>query len=87
MILNFREGLAGLDETLEEASGFVDDLWKLKGQVYSEERMKSLLDIFGNELVILVENLISGVRYLIIKSLYSAQFKYLNLWMSLNLKF
>ncbi|XP_051159645.1 cytoplasmic dynein 2 heavy chain 1 [Leptopilina boulardi] len=55
-----KEGLAGLEETLEVASGFADDLWKLTGQIYSEERMKTLLDIVGNEVVTLVENLING---------------------------
>ena len=61
-VLDFdREGLAGVEEALEVASGFVDDLWKLKGQIYTEDRMKTLLDVIGNEVVILVENLISVV--------------------------
>ncbi|XP_047369553.1 cytoplasmic dynein 2 heavy chain 1 isoform X1 [Vespa velutina] len=54
-----RDGFIGLEESLEAISGFVDDVWKLGNVVYKEERMKSLLDIIGNETVMLVENLVN----------------------------
>ncbi|KAL2712648.1 cytoplasmic dynein 2 heavy chain 1 [Vespula squamosa] len=54
-----RDGFIGLEESLEAISGFVDDVWKLGSAVYKEERMKSLLEIIGNETVMLVENLVN----------------------------
>ncbi|KAF7378965.1 hypothetical protein HZH66_015199 [Vespula vulgaris] len=54
-----RDGFIGLEESLETISGFVDDVWKLGSVVYKEERMKSLLEIIGNETVMLVENLVN----------------------------
>ncbi|KAI4495703.1 hypothetical protein M0802_008538 [Mischocyttarus mexicanus] len=54
-----RDGFIGLEESLEAISGYVDDVWKLGSMVYKEERMKSLLEIIGNETVMLVENLIN----------------------------
>ncbi|XP_043684796.1 cytoplasmic dynein 2 heavy chain 1 [Vespula pensylvanica] len=54
-----RDGFIGLEESLETISGYVDDVWKLGSVVYKEERMKSLLEIIGNETVMLVENLVN----------------------------
>ncbi|XP_017891098.1 cytoplasmic dynein 2 heavy chain 1 isoform X2 [Ceratina calcarata] len=57
-----RDGLIAVEDAVEAASGYVDDLWKLGDQVYSEERMKSFLDIVGNEVVSLVQNAIDEIR-------------------------
>lgn len=51
-----------MEEACEAISVFVDDLWKLGGPAYTEERMKSLLDIIGNEVVQLVQDYIDAVR-------------------------
>ncbi|XP_014611048.1 PREDICTED: cytoplasmic dynein 2 heavy chain 1 [Polistes canadensis] len=57
------DGFIGLEESLEAISGYVDDVWKLGSTVYKEERMKSLLEIIGNETVILVENLVNETHH------------------------
>ncbi|KZC10148.1 Cytoplasmic dynein 2 heavy chain 1 [Dufourea novaeangliae] len=57
-----RDGLVGVEDAVEAVSGYVDDLWKLGDLVYSEDRMKSFLDIIGDEVVCLVRNLIDEVR-------------------------
>lgn len=53
-----------MEEACEAISVFVDDLWKLGEPVYTEERMKSLLDVIGNEVVELVQNYLDAVRKL-----------------------
>lgn len=53
-----RDGLSGVEEVLEAVAGEVDDLWKLDGPVYSEDQMKSLLNIVGDEVVALVQSLL-----------------------------
>ncbi|CAK9809936.1 Cytoplasmic dynein 2 heavy chain 1 [Anthophora quadrimaculata] len=57
-----RDGLIGVEDAVEAVSGYVDDLWKLGDSVYPEERMKSLLDIIGNEVVSLVRDKIGEIR-------------------------
>ncbi|XP_063978818.1 cytoplasmic dynein 2 heavy chain 1 [Diachasmimorpha longicaudata] len=57
-----RDGLSGVEEVLEAVAGSVDDLWKLDGPVYSEEQMKSLLNIIGDEVVTLVQSLLDEIR-------------------------
>ncbi|XP_058798637.1 cytoplasmic dynein 2 heavy chain 1 [Phymastichus coffea] len=59
-----REGLVMLEEILDTLSGHLDDLWKLKGPVYNEERMQSLLEVVGTEIAQLVQTLISKVTRL-----------------------
>lgn len=59
----YREGLIAVEDAVEAVSGYVDDLWKLGDPVYSEERMKSFLDVIGNEVVALVKNTIDEVKY------------------------
>ncbi|KAJ8675958.1 hypothetical protein QAD02_011744 [Eretmocerus hayati] len=54
-----REGLLMVEETLDSISGHLDDLWKLKGPVYDEKRMQSLLEIIGSEIAQTVKTLIS----------------------------
>lgn len=51
-----------MDDAVEVVSGYVDDLWKLGDLVYTEERMKSFLDVIGNEVVSLVKNSIEEVK-------------------------
>jgi len=50
-----------VEEACEAISVFVDDLWKLGGPVYTEERMKSFLDVIGNEVVQLIQNYLDAV--------------------------
>ncbi|XP_011311295.1 cytoplasmic dynein 2 heavy chain 1 [Fopius arisanus] len=57
-----RDGLSGVEEVLETIAGSVDDLWKLDGPVYSEDQMKSLLNIIGDEVVNLVQSLLDEIR-------------------------
>lgn len=52
-----------LEEILDTLSGYLDDLWKLKGPVYNEERMQSLLEVVGSEIAQLVQSLIGKVKY------------------------
>lgn len=59
----YREGLIAVEDAVEAVSGYVDDLWKLGDPVYSEERMKSFLDVIGNEVVALVKNTVDEVKY------------------------
>ncbi|EFN76217.1 Cytoplasmic dynein 2 heavy chain 1 [Harpegnathos saltator] len=56
-----RDGLLAVEEACETISVFADDLWKLGGPAYTEERMKSLLDVIGNEMVELVQNYLDAV--------------------------
>lgn len=55
-----------MDEACEAISVFVDDLWKLGGPAYTEERMKSFLDVIGNEVAQLIQNYLSAVLVLIL---------------------
>ncbi|XP_043268031.1 cytoplasmic dynein 2 heavy chain 1 [Venturia canescens] len=57
-----REGLIGVEEILETVSGYIDDLWKLDGPAYNEERMKSFLEVVGNEVVRLVQTLLDEIK-------------------------
>ncbi|XP_076387639.1 dynein cytoplasmic heavy chain beethoven [Megachile rotundata] len=57
-----RDGLIGVEDAVEAVSGYVDDLWKLGDAVYSEERMKSFLNVIGDEVVSLVQNTIDEIR-------------------------
>ncbi|XP_015119188.1 cytoplasmic dynein 2 heavy chain 1 [Diachasma alloeum] len=57
-----RDGLSAAEEVLEAVAGSVDDLWKLDGPVYSEDQMKSLLNIIGDEVVALVQSLLDEIR-------------------------
>uniref|UniRef100_A0ABD2XKY5 Dynein heavy chain, cytoplasmic n=1 Tax=Trichogramma kaykai TaxID=54128 RepID=A0ABD2XKY5_9HYME len=57
-----REGLIMVEETFDSISGHLDDLWKLKGPVYSEQRMRSLLEIIGSEVARVVKALVCKVR-------------------------
>ncbi|XP_043507557.1 cytoplasmic dynein 2 heavy chain 1 [Frieseomelitta varia] len=57
-----RDGLISVDDAVEAVSGYVDDLWKLGDLVYTEERMKSFLDVIGDEVVSLVRNTIDEIR-------------------------
>ncbi|KOX76673.1 Cytoplasmic dynein 2 heavy chain 1 [Melipona quadrifasciata] len=57
-----RDGLISVDDAVEAVSGYVDDLWKLGDLVYTEERMKSLLDVIGDEVVSLVRDTIDEIR-------------------------
>ncbi|XP_076621618.1 dynein cytoplasmic heavy chain beethoven [Colletes latitarsis] len=57
-----RDGLIGVEDAVEAVSGYVDDLWKLGDQVYTEERMKSFLNIVGDEVVSVVRNVIDEMR-------------------------
>jgi len=57
----YRDGLIAVEEACEAISVFVDDLWKLGGPVYTEERMKSFLDVIGNEVVQLIQNYLDAV--------------------------
>lgn len=57
-----RDGLIAVEEACETISVFVDDLWKLGGPAYTEERMKSFLDVIGNVVVQLTQNHIDAVR-------------------------
>lgn len=59
-----RDGLISVDDAVEAVSGYTDDLWKLGDLIYTEERMKSFLDVIGNEVVSLVRNTIGEVKYL-----------------------
>lgn len=56
-----REGMVMIEEILDSMSGNLDDLWKLKGPVYSEERMQSLLEIIGSEITLLIKSFIGKV--------------------------
>ncbi|XP_018402903.1 PREDICTED: cytoplasmic dynein 2 heavy chain 1 [Cyphomyrmex costatus] len=56
-----RDGLIAVEEACEAISVFVDDLWKLSGPAYTEERMKSFLDVIGNEVVQLIQNYLDTV--------------------------
>lgn len=51
-----------MDDAVEVVSGYVDDLWKLGDLVYTEQRMKSFLDVIGDEVVSLVKNSIEEVK-------------------------
>lgn len=53
-----------MDDAVEAVSGYTDDLWKLGDLIYTEERMKSFLDVIGDEVVSLVRNTIGEVKYL-----------------------
>lgn len=53
--------MGGLEEILETVAGYVDDLWKLESSIYTEERMKILLNIIGNEIPSLVHILLAEV--------------------------
>ncbi|XP_046488904.1 cytoplasmic dynein 2 heavy chain 1 [Neodiprion pinetum] len=55
-----RESLEAAEEALEAVAGYVDDLWKLEGSAYSEHRMRSLLDVIGNEIVSVAESLVNA---------------------------
>ncbi|KAK0158915.1 hypothetical protein PV328_009853 [Microctonus aethiopoides] len=57
-----RDGLSGLEEILETVAGYVDDLWKLESSTYTEERMKILLNIIGNEIPSLVHILLAEIH-------------------------
>ncbi|XP_029051229.2 cytoplasmic dynein 2 heavy chain 1 [Osmia bicornis bicornis] len=57
-----RDGLIGVEDAVEAVSGYVDDLWKLGDAVYPEDRMKSFLDLIGDEVVSLVQNTIDEIR-------------------------
>ncbi|XP_011502016.1 PREDICTED: cytoplasmic dynein 2 heavy chain 1 [Ceratosolen solmsi marchali] len=57
-----REGLTLVEETFDAVSGYLDELWRLKGPVYTELRMQSLLEIIGDEVAQLVQSLLSKVR-------------------------
>lgn len=59
-----RDGLISVDDAVEAVSGYTDDLWKLGDLIYTEERMKSFLDVIGDEVVSLVRNTIGEVKYL-----------------------
>nr|XP_012219219.1 PREDICTED: cytoplasmic dynein 2 heavy chain 1 [Linepithema humile] len=56
-----RDGLIAVEEACEAISVYVDDLWKLGGPAYTEDRMKSLLDVIGNEVVELTQNYLAAV--------------------------
>ncbi|KAL6266424.1 hypothetical protein P5V15_003274 [Pogonomyrmex californicus] len=56
-----RDGLIAVEEACEAISVFVDDLWKLGGPAYTEERMKSFLDVIGNEVVQLVQDYLDAI--------------------------
>ncbi|XP_020293197.1 cytoplasmic dynein 2 heavy chain 1 [Pseudomyrmex gracilis] len=56
-----RDGLIAVEEACEAISVFADDLWKLGGPAYTEERMKSLLDVIGNEVVKLTQSYLDAV--------------------------
>jgi len=58
----FRDGFIAIEEACEAISVYVDDLWKLGGSAYSEDRMKSFLDVIGNEVVELIQNYLAAVR-------------------------
>lgn len=60
--VKYRDGLIAVEEACEAISVFVDDLWKLSGPAYTEERMKSFLDVIGNEVVQLTQNYLNAVR-------------------------
>jgi len=64
----YRDGLIAVEEACEAISVFVDDLWKLSGPVYTEERMKSFLDVIGNEVIQLIQNYFDAVRQLVVSS-------------------
>lgn len=53
--------MIGVEEILETLSGYIDDLWKLEGPAYNEERMRLFLEIVGNEVVRLVQTLLDEV--------------------------
>lgn len=55
--------MIAVEEACEAISVYVDDLWKLGGQAYTEDRMKSLLDVIGNEVVELIQNYLAAVRW------------------------
>ncbi|XP_050496495.1 cytoplasmic dynein 2 heavy chain 1 [Bombus huntii] len=57
-----RDGLISVDDAVEAVSGYTDDLWKLGDLIYTEERMKSFLDVIGDEVVSLVRNTIGEIR-------------------------
>ncbi|XP_023246189.1 cytoplasmic dynein 2 heavy chain 1 [Copidosoma floridanum] len=57
-----REGLLMVEETLDSVSGHLDELWKLEGPVYSEERMRLLLEIIGSEIAQIVKSLIAKAK-------------------------
>nr|XP_033320776.1 cytoplasmic dynein 2 heavy chain 1 [Megalopta genalis] len=57
-----RNELIAMEDAVEAVSGYVDDLWKLGDPVYSEDRMKSFLDIVGDEVVSLVQNVMEEMR-------------------------
>ncbi|XP_078052127.1 dynein cytoplasmic heavy chain beethoven [Augochlora pura] len=57
-----RNELIAMEDAVEAVSGYVDDLWKLGDPVYSEDRMKSFLDIIGDEVVSLVRNVMEEIR-------------------------
>ncbi|XP_031838829.2 dynein cytoplasmic heavy chain beethoven isoform X1 [Nomia melanderi] len=57
-----RNALMAAEDAVEAVSGYVDDLWKLGDPVYSENRMKSFLDIIGDEVVSLVRNVVDEIR-------------------------
>lgn len=59
--IEYRDGLIAVEEVCEAISVFVDDLWKLGEPAYTEERMKSFLDIIGNEMIQLVQNYLNAV--------------------------
>lgn len=50
-----------MEESLEVISEFIDDLWKLKGPLYTKPKMESFLDILSNEIVTLVATLMAKV--------------------------
>ncbi|XP_071561821.1 cytoplasmic dynein 2 heavy chain 1 [Temnothorax nylanderi] len=56
-----RDGLIAVEEACEAISVYVDDLWKLGGPAYTEERMKSFLDVIGNEVVQLIQNYLNAI--------------------------
>lgn len=58
-----RDGLISVDDAVEAVSGYTDDLWKLGDLIYTEERMKSFVDVIGDEVVSLVRNTIGEVKY------------------------
>lgn len=53
-----------MEEACEAISVYVDDLWKLGESVYTEERMKSFLNVIGNEVIQLIQNYLNAVRQL-----------------------
>jgi len=58
----YRDGLIAVEEACEAISVYVDDLWKLGEPAYTEERMKSFLDMIGNEIVELTQHYIDTVH-------------------------